>query len=230
MEGTILTDAVLINANFANADLRYAELIGSYLKRVNFTNTNLTDAKLEDAYLEQANLTLANLFGADLTSAKLYGVVFDGTQVSRATVFGDHYDEVREDEPPADDDGHASAWDKARWTYRQLEQLTQDNALPERAREHFITRKEIRREEYRELGDRSRWLNFQWLKATGSRYIMRYGEGPKNVVYTSLALIGLFGVAYPLVGGIDETPTGDGRPLTRSAGFRFQTSLVHFPT
>lgn len=206
LSGADLTLTSFEDSKLTSVSLNDATLTLSSLKRTDLTDANFVEATFNNAVLEQSNLTRTNFFGAELSNARLYGAVIDGAQVSRSTTFGEPYKLDCQYESPTDDDGDdPTGWDKARWTSRQLKRLSQDNALPDRAREHFVERKEIRRAEHRELGN---W--FKWLKATGSRYVMRYGEGPKNVVYTSLALVGLFGLLYPLAGGIDETPTGEG--------------------
>lgn len=229
-----LQEANLPDASLKRADLAHAKLSHADLTKANLHSTNLTDADLrwatlQNTTLEQANLTRANLFEADLTGAELYGAVLADIQFDKETEFGNHYADKLIPESIPEDDSELSPWDKARWTNRQFERLARENALPEKARNAFESRKDLRRREHwhrAPIPDRARTVaektkrifNFprQWLcgpfadhplghlwtwgRTAGSGLLMRYGESPGRVVTISMGIIFACAFLYPIPG------------------------------
>jgi hypothetical protein len=74
-EAVDLREGVKI-ALVAKADLRGANLYGTYLR----------DANLRGAYLREANLSEANLYGADLSGTDLYGADLRGADLRDANL------------------------------------------------------------------------------------------------------------------------------------------------
>lgn len=97
-------------------------------------------------------------------------------------------------------------YDKAHTTYRLYEQLARENALPGKISAQFRRGKDARRRQAIVEGDYHRWGY-----AALQRRVMGYGERPWRVVRTSLVVIALFGLTYPLLGGV-YVETG-GTPL-----------------
>jgi len=73
LQGAVLRDAVLREADLGRADLRGANLGRANLSGANLGRANLSEANLGRADLSGANLGRANLRGADLSSADLSG-------------------------------------------------------------------------------------------------------------------------------------------------------------
>ena len=216
-----LSGADLSSADLSDASVRIADLSGVFAQNANLSyadfeksdlsDANFTDANARGAVFEAANLTRTNFFGADLTGSDTYGAVLSDIQINRKTQFGKHYTYALDSDDPVDVDGSSpTAWDKARWTYRQAERLARDNALPERAREYYVTRKNVRRREYRRLGGLAN--RYRWAKAVVSWAVMEYGENPRRVVGFSLAIILGFGVAFPFFGGMTSGETQSAVP------------------
>jgi uncharacterized protein YjbI with pentapeptide repeats len=68
--------ANLTNANLTNANLRGANLKGANLTNANLRGANLTDANLSDANLENANLHYVNITGINLENANKKNATF----------------------------------------------------------------------------------------------------------------------------------------------------------
>lgn len=190
--GAAFTDAKLHSAKLHNTEFRQADfdgavLVNSKLPGADLSNgylseCNLRGATLTDAVLERAIMTRANLFGATFTGAKLYGAVLADVQLDTQTTFGDHYTDSYDP-------------DKAAWMYRQLEQVFRENAFPERAREAYFNRKDLRRQQHWAEGDYG-----QAVLAAGYGATMRYGESPGRVVGISVTTVVVSALLYPLSG------------------------------
>jgi hypothetical protein len=201
LHGVDLSNAFLNRANLSDAALWGADLSDIDLRRADLSDVDFRRANLSDAYLSEASLTDANL-----REAAFYGAIFDGTQIDAATRFGGHYDDEMADGDPREyDRDEPSPWDKAAFTYRQIERLSRDIALSDQSRWAYRSRKDVRRREYRRTSGLSKKV--RWLKAEGSRWLTNYGDGPWHVVGTSLVVMVLWAFLYPLVGGIDVPPT-----------------------
>lgn len=86
--GSDLDDALLVEANFAQALLRGASLSGARLVRGRFRTADLTDANLAGADLTGALLSGACLRGVDLSKAILRGADLTGADLTRACLRG----------------------------------------------------------------------------------------------------------------------------------------------
>lgn len=78
LHGTVLSNAVLIYANFSNtnlsgANLHGANLLYAKLGKANLSGANLNGTDLSDSILCEANLSEANFKGANLSGANLHG-------------------------------------------------------------------------------------------------------------------------------------------------------------
>lgn len=78
--------ANLRGANFANANLINAKLIGKELDGANFHEANLKGAFLNEAILTNANFCRADLYETDLSGATLINANLQGTQLAK-TIF-----------------------------------------------------------------------------------------------------------------------------------------------
>ncbi len=226
--------ADLRRASLADADLRNVSLGGADLRRADLTDADAVGADLTDANLEQTRLSRAKLHEATLAGARLYGAVLDGVRINEGTTLGDHvpYDPTAAADADAADvdadaevplafgdaggtptvdggydagDDHVDDLRKAVGSYRSLAVLAGDNEFPERRQHYRLRRKEVRRHEYRETGA---WAPY--LRSTLSLAVTRHGESPWRVAGIGAAVVGLFGLLYPL--GLVES--ADGTALT----------------
>ena len=199
--GSDLSGASFIGANLSDATLSNTNLIDSNFTEANLTDADLRDTNADSATFRNANLTHTTFFGADLRRGAFYGAIFDGTKINAVTTFGDHYAKEIADDSGEYGTDEPSPWDKAAFTYRQIERLSHDSALSGQSRWAYRKRKDVRRREYRRSpGLRNK---VRWLKAEGSRWLTNYGDGPWHVVGTSFVVMVLWAFLYPLVGGID---------------------------
>jgi uncharacterized protein YjbI with pentapeptide repeats len=217
-----LSGADLRGANFSGADLSSAELCEADLRDATFDGADLAEAALTDADarrtsfesadLENALLTRANLRNASLHDARLYEVGFSDTWINEGTGIDDRCVYERDAEASLDrDDRDIARHDAAAWTYRALEDLCRDNALPERTRHYFIREKDSRRKAAWETGD-----YVHAIKSELSRWVMEYGSNPWRVVGFSTLVILTFALLYPLTGHIEDMTLPEG---SRAIGY-----------
>lgn len=86
-DGGELSSANLQEANFRGASLRQVIFYDADLRGVDFSNANLKAAELSEANLEKANFKDANLSGASLCSADLEGINFAGANLYEADFY-----------------------------------------------------------------------------------------------------------------------------------------------
>ena len=94
--------------------------------------------------------------------------------------------------------------DAAAWTYRALEQLCRENALPAKTRWFYIREKDSRRKQAWASGNYT-----SALKSEVSRWVMEYGSNPWRIIGVSLLVILSWAFLYPLTGGLQDTATGN---------------------
>jgi uncharacterized protein YjbI with pentapeptide repeats len=174
------TDASLGRADFTDADLRDADLSGANARRASFRHTRL----------QNAVFTRADCRGATFTSALLYETVFSDTRINATTTFVDpsttFYNSITarpgcvyEENPLTANQlpENVQPLEAARWVYRQLEILNEENALSEAAREFHISKEEAERARYWDRGEYGPWgvKTLMW-------YFTKHGESVKRVL------------------------------------------------
>lgn len=179
-------DVDLRDADLSGARLLRAALDGADLRDADATDASLYGASLTGTDLRRAVLTRANLFDATLTDARLYGAVLADAKINDSTDFGVRGPEVGSD---------ASSIRERVWTNRTIERLSGENGLTEQARGAYLRRKDAERRLHRERGRRIDWL---WATLSGS--IMRYGESPVRVGVVSLVVILAGSLVFPGTG------------------------------
>ncbi|MFC4549285.1 MULTISPECIES: pentapeptide repeat-containing protein [Halorussus] len=207
------SEADLTDATFCDADLRYADLTNARLQNADFTGAQLQQADLVDAdgrgatfegaNLENTSFTRTNLRNATIVDAELYEAAFSDTWINQGTELGETCVYETKDESESADAEWSNRYSAAAWTYRALEQLCRENALPRKTRKYYIREKNARRKFAWHTGDYRRAL-----KAEGSRWVMEYGSNPWRVVGVSAVVILLSAMIYPLTGGIQESVGG----------------------
>lgn len=186
--GAKLTAVDLHDASLSGADLREASLEHVAARRADFSTVNLEDASLD----------VCDFRGGDLTNARFDQAVFSNVRISRATAFGETT--VYEDELDGlEDAAYRRAAQAAIWSYREIRNIHQNNALPIEARNYYLEEKDMRRRLAWHEGDYS-----TALKAEGSRWVTGYGMSHWRVLGASAALILLCAAIYPLTAGIQE--------------------------
>ncbi|MDG5775795.1 pentapeptide repeat-containing protein [Haloarculaceae archaeon H-GB1-1] len=195
----------LIGADFAGADVKGTDFSEADLTLANMSDVSAINADFEGANLEGAILTNADLRQATLTDARLHETILTDMHIGGGTTIGDVNVYDRENAPP--DIVEDQPLDAAAWVYRQLQTLYQSNGLAELARQSYFMEKDTRR---RLAWEKQRYTSA--LKQELSRWVMRYGESPYRVLLTSLFVIVLFAVMFPLTGGIQEGR--DGQDIT----------------
>lgn len=193
----------LIDASFSDVDVRGASFVRADLREASFEHVTASEADLTDANIEDATFTVCDLRGAVLENARIDQALFSNVRISRDTMFGSMVCYERElldaDEEEAAEHfrDHAEA---AIWTYREIYNLYQENALPFQARQFYLAEKNMRR--------RLAWRQNRYaraLKAEGSRWVTGYGMSPWRVIASALVVIVVSALIYPLTGGIQET-------------------------
>ncbi|USZ77661.1 potassium channel family protein [Halorussus vallis] len=150
-------------------------------------------------------LTNADLRRAVLEHARLHETVLTDMHIGGGTRMGGVSIYDRENAPP--DLLDEQPLEAAAWVYRQLQALYEENALPELARRSYRLERDARR--------RNAWeqSNYQdAIKWELSRWVMRYGESPYRILLTSLVVVVVAALLYPLTGGIQEIQAG--QPVT----------------
>ena len=77
--------ADLLGANLNAVQLQRADLSGAYLERANLTSSNLSDANLSDVNLVFAKLNGANLFNSNLNDTNLFNADLSDSNLSGAS-------------------------------------------------------------------------------------------------------------------------------------------------
>lgn len=205
LDGAYLKDAVLVSvdwfrdvslvgADFTNADVKGVDFSDADLTLSTLTNISAIGADFTDANIEGAILTNADLRRADLTGARLHETVLTNVHIGGGTNMGDVTFYDRKAAPP--DLIDQQPLEAAAWVYRQLQAVYKENALPELARRSYFMEKDARR--------RLAWETSNYptaIKQELSRWVMRYGESPYRVLFTSVVVIVVFAVLFPLTGG-----------------------------
>lgn len=180
------------------------------MSNADFTDANARGATFDDANLEDATFIRTELRDANLRDTRLHQTLFSDTRINSNTDFGDttaYEDPDTELGEQYDDTSH---WEAAAWVYRRLQDLHEENAISEKARDFHVRKEEAHRQEYRENGE---W--FQWGVYTLNRYLTNHGESLKHVVAWSVGIIVACGLLYPFTGGI-VTANGTNQVATLS--------------
>ena len=206
LSGVDLSDATLSNTVLRSASLYEAVVVDATLKETLLVNADLTEADLEYAAMIRTDLR-----GADLSGAHLYGSVHDNCRIDHRTTLDGvcSYEQMVPDNEPLSavvTTGNVDLLDKAIWTYGALQTISRENKLNQQASEYYIRQHDTQR---RQVWARGQYL--RWAKAEGARWVMQYGEGIWNVVYTALVVIVVSALLYPLsvVGGLRRSSSGE---------------------
>lgn len=194
-----LAGCSLIGADFTDAVLDHADLSGADLRRATFRDVDARRASFAAANLHDSVFFFVDLRGANFEDAMLYRAGLTDVRINLQTSFGDFAVYESDLEGNADGDAATEMADSAKWVYRELQRVYDENAFPERVRENYLREMDLRRRHAWQTGN-----YLQALKLAGSRWIMHYGMSPWRVVLTSLTTILVCALLYPVTGGIRE--------------------------
>ncbi|WP_254768361.1 pentapeptide repeat-containing protein [Salinilacihabitans rarus] len=216
---TWLAGCRLIGADFTGAILRGVDFTGADLRRSTFRDVDLRRATFERAVVEDALFVNADLREATFLDARLDRTLFSDAPMDRETAFGDRLVYERLIDEADDREAVIDFADGATWTYRELQRIFDENALPDRSIEYYRREMDLRRRVAWKTGAYRRAI-----KLAGSHWLMRYGTSPWRVVASSLVLILVCALLYPLTGGIREV--GVDTAITYSLEDPTQASLA----
>lgn len=190
----------LINVNFTRADIRATNFSEASLKFSMLENTNAIYADFSGGDLEGTIVSETDLRSATLVDTRLNGAIFSNVYVNRDTDFGTSsvYEKEKEAAPETLYETHPLQ--AAAWVYRELQEIYQDNSLPNLHRRSYQQEKDARRRLAWETGKYGDAIKYEL-----SRWVMLYGTSPYRILAMSVALILSCGVLYPLIGGVQIT-------------------------
>ena len=190
-----LAGRTLDGATFVNCNLEGADLADADFRYATFEGVDAQHVDLRGANLEHAEFDRTDLRGANLEDARMQYVVFSNVRADERTSFGD--DIVYERELQAGDERQLDRYEAARWTYRELQTLAEDNGMAQLSRQFYLRERDLRRREAWEFGRYASAVTREaWRWTTG------YGSNPWRVMATSAVVIVLCAILYPITGQI----------------------------
>ncbi len=213
LTGSNLTDARLTSTSLASANFSKTNLTNADLKMAKFTNDSfLVKADLTNADLRYARLNEVRLFEADLTGVAISYRGINDFRFDEGTTFGGRSQwEVEADSEAVQSIPYLSSsvrplrslgrlytnpsnLEQAELQYRATQRLLRENDFRQLL-DLTIREKHARRK--RALAENDYWT---WFKLAVYRWLLGYGEKPTHVVGTSLFVIVLSALLYPLWG------------------------------
>ena len=211
--------ATLVGAEFTNADLREVSFEGADLREASFDNVDARGGDFSRANIEGGSITSSDFRSVSLVDVRFDQAVLSNVRLNRQTDFGGESVYERElsqgeraDENAQNEESYLLTAQAAIWSYREIQELYRENAIPFEARRYYYKEKNMRR--------RVAWHTDSYLralKAEGSRWVTGYGMNPWRVVGAAFALIVVCAIAYPLTGGIQETVIQSVEPVREAA-------------
>lgn len=205
-------NAKLHRSNFSDADLSHAELPAADLQEAELPDADTTGANFRDANLQDAVLMRTDCRRSTFTNALLYETVFADIRINSRTSFFESNtsrptcvyeanpcpaEQLPEDVPPLE---------AARWVYRRLETLHEENAPSEAAREFHISKEEAERALYRKrFYDRDYRVSGSWIVKTFMWYITKHGESVARVLFWWGLVIATGGFLFSGLGGVKRS-------------------------
>ncbi|WP_160134709.1 pentapeptide repeat-containing protein [Halococcus salsus] len=187
-----LSNSNFRNTNFSDCYLANCSFRSTTLRNVDFTDAQISNAVLCKSNLEDAILKRTDIRSANFSHSRLFNAYFSAVRMNSATEFGGS--------TPYSDIDSLEEWDStpteaAIWTYRRLQSLHEEYALPNRARKFHIQKAESIKKRYWEEGRRLRWLAYAMNSILSS-----HGESPWRVVLVSLGTVCLWTPLYLIFG------------------------------
>ena len=214
-----LEESRLVGARLEGVDLRGTSLRGADLREATFDRVDARQADFTGANFEGASITESDLRAVSFVDARFDQAVFEEVRVDRRTDFGGESVYEREltegkqaDENVDAEESYLLTAEAAIWSYREIQELYRENALPFEARSYYHREKDMRRQ--------ITWHEGSYLRALaaeGSRWVTGYGMNPWRVIATAFAVIVLCALIYPMTGGIQETVTQSVGPIREAA-------------
>ena len=207
IRNTDFTKANLLGSDFVGVESKLTDFEDSNLLKLNlknsvfmsadFTDANAQGATLDNSNLEDATFIRTELRDASLKNTRLYQTLFSDVRINSNTDFGEESAYEDPDTELGENYDDTTRFEAAAWVYRRLQDLHEENAMSEQAREYHVRKEEAHRSNYWAKGQ-----YFQWFVYTLNRYLTHHGESLKHVVAWSVGTILTCALAYPLAGGI----------------------------
>lgn len=205
-----------------------------------FSEANLSEAMFSDATLQHANFESAIVsrtafLGADLRGCKFNGAAMGAVQIDSETQFlGKPSSEVSYSkhslaalrdrrycvyDPNFDGDADTHDIDKARRTYRMIEELAATAGLSRLQSQCFVRRQDLQTDQYKsdsltaESWEERLIAGLRFSRAKVARATLLYGESPWRIIGGSLLFILSMALLYPIGGWLQ--PVGEA-PITYS--------------
>lgn len=211
-DATFRSGTTLVGATFVGTNLTGTDFVDADLSHTDLTNATAIDANFQHANFQHALLTGSDCRRASFVNALLYDTVLMGARVNSETTFSaskeGFYDTVghrktcvyennRETAHTLEDE---DALEAAMWVYRRLENLHEDNARSEKARDFHISKEEAERRYRRNNGEYGTYFVKSII-----RYFTYHGESVKHVLGVSAAVMILSAVGFSMGGIRDRT-------------------------
>ena len=198
-------DCVMIGVELNSVDLRSASFVRADFREAEFNHVDAREANFLRANLEDTTFDACDLRHAQFADARLDQAVFSHVRISRETDFGKSPVYEREIDEATSEDEYIRAAQAAIWSSREIQELFRRNALPTEARHYYLKEKDARRRLAWHLDNYG-----QALRAEASRWVTGYSMSPWRVLATSLVIIVVSALLYPLTGGLEEVVAGGG--------------------
>ncbi|WP_275882117.1 pentapeptide repeat-containing protein [Halorhabdus sp. BNX81] len=233
LENANLSESTLKNSSFTDASLKktninLAELDDANFQRADLEQSDLSMSSCSGTNFESSNLNYVDADGTNFTDARLYKARLQDIYITGSTDFGDRCFYDKEAGPieyhsslykrlinsfnrfrywmkitPNKTEEPVEDLSRAQHIYRIYERLHRENSLIDGISSNFVKAKYAQQ---RLKLAKNQWLG--WLDLSARRWTMQYGESPWRIIGTSLFIIGLFALLYPLSGGV--ITSGDG--------------------
>ncbi|WP_227357293.1 pentapeptide repeat-containing protein [Haladaptatus salinisoli] len=206
LQGASFQDVSLSSSNINNCDLEKSEFIRCNLANVDFRGSDLYQAQFRENQLDDET---------DFGERCSYEAVSDWNVENHATKYYKQSELIKD---ISQRDWKSKLWlsirrlknrskrdsvelSKAIYTYRAIQRILQDNYLLEDVSTYFVREQNVRRKIAYSEGH-----YWQWMKLVIHRGVSNYGESWVRVVVNSLCVILGFGLIYPLIGGVWQSP------------------------
>ena len=191
LEGADLSGANLEEADLSEVHLEEADLSEAWFTEADLSEAHLEGADLSEATLEHATLEKADLRLANLSNTRWYHAFHPDIRINDETTFGDQsvYEQAAKGNTTKQEVGLEEVaadelWERAAWTYGQLDRLHRENSMPAEARQYHFRKGEATRNYHREASekfyDHHRRESIiacanRWLTGYGNRFRPLFG-------------------------------------------------------
>ena len=193
-------NCTVVGAELEAVDMRDSSLVGADLRESSLEEVDARRSDLTGVDLEDASISICDLRNGTLDNARFDQAVFSNVRIDRSTSFGQSLIYEQRLDESTELEVSRSCAQAAIWSYREIQNLHENNALAFEARHYYLKEKDIRRRLAWSIGNYGRAI-----RAEASRWITGYGMSPWRVVGTAIVVIVVSALLYPTTGGLEET-------------------------